>query len=122
MAYEPTNWKTGDVVTSAKLNKLEQGVAAGSGALVNIGVTVDEQAEVATLQKTGQEILDYVSAGLIPYIDFGYTYEEVSFHFTALFRNYATEPDSSATVLHVLFFDQGYVCDALSDYPSASLN
>lgn len=27
MAYEPTNWKAGDVVTSAKLNKLEQGLA-----------------------------------------------------------------------------------------------
>ena len=35
MSYTPTNWKTGDVVTSAKLNKLEQGVAdAGLGALV----------------------------------------------------------------------------------------
>lgn len=32
MSYEPTNWKTGDVVTSQKLNKLEQGVAgANSG-------------------------------------------------------------------------------------------
>lgn len=31
MAYEPTNWKTGDVVTSAKLNKIEQGIASGGG-------------------------------------------------------------------------------------------
>ena len=30
MAYEPTNWKSGDVVTSAKLNKLENGVADAS--------------------------------------------------------------------------------------------
>lgn len=36
MRYTPTEWKTGDVVTSAKLNKLEQGVAdaGGGGALV----------------------------------------------------------------------------------------
>lgn len=36
MSYTPTEWKTGDVVTSAKLNKLEQGVAdaGGGGALV----------------------------------------------------------------------------------------
>ena len=27
MAYEPTVWKANDVITSAKLNKLEQGVA-----------------------------------------------------------------------------------------------
>ena len=31
MSYEPTTWQTGDVVTSTKLNKLEQGVAAGGG-------------------------------------------------------------------------------------------
>ena len=32
MSYEPTVWKTGDIVSSAKLNKLEEGVAgAGSG-------------------------------------------------------------------------------------------
>ena len=26
MSYEPTNWKAGDTITSAKLNKLEQGL------------------------------------------------------------------------------------------------
>ena len=26
MAYEPTEWKTGDVITAEKMNKLEQGV------------------------------------------------------------------------------------------------
>ena len=27
MAYTPTNWKSGDTVTSTKLNKIEQGVS-----------------------------------------------------------------------------------------------
>lgn len=31
MSYTPTTWAAGDVVTSAKLNKLEQGVAAADG-------------------------------------------------------------------------------------------
>lgn len=31
MSYTPTTWSKGDVVTSAKLNKLEQGVAAADG-------------------------------------------------------------------------------------------
>lgn len=31
MSYTPTNWKAGDVVTSAKLNKMEQGIAASGG-------------------------------------------------------------------------------------------
>lgn len=31
MSYTPTNWKAGDIVTSAKLNKIEQGIAASGG-------------------------------------------------------------------------------------------
>lgn len=50
MSYEPTVWKDGDLVTSAKLNKLEQGVANGGGILV---VHADENGR---LDKTWQEI------------------------------------------------------------------
>lgn len=73
MAYEPTNWKTGDVVTSAKLNKLENGVAnAGSGVLV-ANATGDE---TLTLDKTWQEIHDamplvvvsYAAQGLVGFV------------------------------------------------------
>lgn len=55
MAYEPTVWKSGDVVTSAKLNKIEQGIA---NAILKVNITIDEQTGVATLDKTWQEILD----------------------------------------------------------------
>lgn len=51
MSYEPTNWKDGDLVTSAKLNKIEQGIAAGGGVLI----VHDED---GTLDKTWQEIYD----------------------------------------------------------------
>lgn len=40
MSYTPTNWVSGDIITSAKLNKLENGVAAAGGLVVNI--TADE--------------------------------------------------------------------------------
>lgn len=52
MSYEPTNWQAGDIVTSAKLNKLEQGVANGGGILI---VHSDEN---GILDKTWQEIYD----------------------------------------------------------------
>ena len=52
MSYTPTNWKDGDLVTSAKLNKIEQGIAAGGGILI---VHEDEN---GTLDKTWQEIHD----------------------------------------------------------------
>ena len=64
MAYEPTNWKSGDVVTSAKLNKLEQAVASGGVMVVN--ATFD--GGVATLDKTWQEIYDDIASGSFVYI------------------------------------------------------
>lgn len=50
MAYEPTEWKSGDVVTSAKLNKIEGGIVSG-------GVLVVTDTD-GTLDKTWQEIHD----------------------------------------------------------------
>ena len=58
MAYEPTEWKSGDVVTSAKLNKLEQAVAGCS-----LVVHATTEGDVKTLDKTWQEIFDAFSAG-----------------------------------------------------------
>ena len=54
MSYEPTNWKDGDLVTSAKLNKLEQGVASsGGGNIVTVQMDTTRH-----LTKTWQEIYD----------------------------------------------------------------
>ena len=39
MSYTPTEWKTGDIVTSTKLNKLEQGVANASGGALVVEAT-----------------------------------------------------------------------------------
>lgn len=50
MSYTPTQWKDGDLVTSAKLNKLEQGVANGGG------IMVIHEDENGILDKTWQEI------------------------------------------------------------------
>ncbi len=53
MSYEPTVWKSGDTVTSAKLNKLEQALANNSQVfLVNI-IAAENR-----LDKTMGEILD----------------------------------------------------------------
>ena len=60
MSYEPTVWKSGDIVTSAKLNKLEQGVAAGGSGVGFLKVSIDTE---GTLDKTWQEIYDALSAG-----------------------------------------------------------
>lgn len=54
MPYEPTNWKSGDVVTSAKLNKIEAGIASGG-----VFVVTDT---AGTLDKTWKEIQDVAFA------------------------------------------------------------
>lgn len=44
MAYTPTNWKDGDIISAEKMNKLEQGVADGGGGgvlLVNVTESSD---------------------------------------------------------------------------------
>ena len=60
MSYEPTNWKDGDLVTSAKLNKLEQGVANGGGGMLVVNCTrvTDDQGTTFTLDKTWKQIYD----------------------------------------------------------------
>ena len=54
MSYEPTVWKTGDVVTSEKLNKLENGVANAGGAMI-VTATVTMQGDII-LNSTFKEI------------------------------------------------------------------
>lgn len=51
MAYTPTEWQSGDIVTSEKLNKIENGIADAGGVLV---ATVDTQ--TYALDKTWKEI------------------------------------------------------------------
>lgn len=52
MAYSKNTWQSGDVVTSAKLNNIENGIASG-GVLIVIG---EESDETMTLSKTWNEI------------------------------------------------------------------
>ena len=60
MSYTPTEWKTGDVITSSGLNKMEEGIAAassgGGGALVTVAV-YSEVDQTLTLDKTAREII-----------------------------------------------------------------
>lgn len=53
MSYEPTVWKSGDTVTSAKLNKLEQGLANNSQVFLVYLISGENR-----LDKTMGEILD----------------------------------------------------------------
>lgn len=63
MSYVKQTWQTGDTVTSAKLNHMEDGIAAGGGVLV-VGLDTTTYA----LDKTWQEIHDAIENGQIPIV------------------------------------------------------
>ena len=57
MSYTPTVWRTGDKVTSAKLNKLEQGVAnAGSDIEIEVDSTLTQQGKPADAKAVGDAL------------------------------------------------------------------
>ena len=57
MSYEKQTWATGDVITAAKLNHMEDGIAGVCGLVVLCTVTAGENdAETYTLNKTYSEI------------------------------------------------------------------
>lgn len=63
MAYEPTVWKSGDLVTATKLNKMEQGIAGSGG-----GVLCVRDDTNGTLNKTFGEIVTALENGTFVYI------------------------------------------------------
>ena len=72
MSYTPTEWKSGDVITSENLNKLEQGVAAaggGGGGVLKVNMTWAEDGTTCTLDKTYAEIYSAFQNGFVIAID-----------------------------------------------------
>ena len=75
MSYTPTEWKTGDIVSSQRLNKLEEGVKdAYEVMVINGTVTVDDRTQAvftATMETTAEEICNAAEAGML--LVFAYT-------------------------------------------------
>ena len=63
MAYEPTVWKSGDKITSAKLNKVENALS-GTSKVYFIDVTIDAEDNL-TFNETYQQIADKFADGVV---------------------------------------------------------
>lgn len=80
MSYTPTEWKSGDVVTSAKLNKMEQGIADGGSDIfvVTLTSTYDDSTDTTTYSadKTFAEIDAAFRAGKAVWLRLIFTDDE----------------------------------------------
>ena len=71
MSYTPTTWSTGDTITASAMNKIENGIANASGALI-CNSSYSSQANTYVLDKTVQEIYDALLSGTPAYIKYQY--------------------------------------------------
>ena len=67
MSYTPTEWQSGDIVTSTKLNKLENGLAAAAsgGGVMVVNTALNEAETAYVMDKTAGEIMSAAQTGLV---------------------------------------------------------
>ena len=78
MSYTPTNWQSGDTITSEKLNKIENGIASADGYRIDItisGSTVTTDYNGATLTEIATAYADDPSTEILAVIHGADTYE-----------------------------------------------
>lgn len=126
MAYEPTNWKTGDVVTSAKLNKMEQGIAE-SGTFIANYVYGDS----TTLDKTMGEIREAINSGMNVVVTSDDSFDDPQYGYTSISRyqimsykeTVPTGSESEDVSTYEIEFNSGgsvrvFAASALNEYPT----
>lgn len=112
MSYEKQTWAKGDIVTSAKLNYMEDGIAGGSGVLV-VDSVHDEQTEETKLDKTWQEIHDATLSVIIGDSPMGKVYIYINAVGTMKGNYNVTAAVLSDDTVQSL----NYVCNSADDYP-----
>lgn len=119
MAYDPTVWKSGDTITSAKLNKLENGLAEASGGGTGGGVlVVGLDIQTMTLDKTWNEIHDGLLVGVVTVVVISEENMEVS----SIFVNNCVYDTETSKYL-VSFYEEGlpqFSADSPNNYPAVN--
>lgn len=133
MSYTPTSWSTGDTITAAAMNKIENGIANAGSALI-CSSTYDSSEGTYILDKTAEEIYDALLAGTPAYIKYQYgtpaSYAGVlylapiikfsTYEYTSFIKIYASKPiiatvsgTSAVGIPGVLVYSAG----GLDEYP-----
>ena len=109
MSYEKQTWQTGDTVTSAKLNHMEDGIASAGGASALIVTNTD-----GTLDKTWQEIHDAIPLVWVTDGEGGYNLAGAAYEDEGDYCVNVIEPQPAGN--HIIT----YVADSASGYPAIS--
>lgn len=111
MSYTPNTWANGDVITSAKLNNMEQGIAnAGGGGGGALFVNDVE----GTLDKTWQEIFDAMSETIVAILKNDGDTEKYSF---MVVDAYADEGEYGV-IAKTAASDATYIATSADGYPT----
>ena len=109
MSYEKQTWQTGDTVTSAKLNHMEDGIASAGGGGVLVATDTD-----GALNKTWQEMYD----SAVPiFVLKAIEANNVRWWFPVVQAAYDPEGGYWVGVLDDTSTVNYYVCQAATDYP-----
>lgn len=111
MSYEPTVWKDGDLVTSAKLNKIEQGIASH-----DMVEAIVKDGNPPTFNKTWQEILDNNYTNVVTIIKNDDSSTREFLFITSLYINsetYYVEAAPLMALQHAVVFS----CNSPDGYP-----
>lgn len=112
MAYDKNTWKSGDVVTSAKLNNIENGIANMNGTItMNIGDTT-------TLSVSYNEVLAMLDNGIVPFV---YMYMDEGHGDARGFVAQVVELQASGGEYGATFFDGSSLMSARALDPDAKL-
>ena len=84
MAYEKTEWKKGDIITAAKMNKIEEGIANGQGGILFVIGHKENGDASFTYNITGKEAWEAFNNGQIlivkkeEYYNYDYSEEQTT--------------------------------------------
>ncbi len=111
MAYTPTEWQTGDIVTAEKLNKIENGLSTVSNTIVIVNTTMAD--EYCVLSKTWNEIHDAMIRGKIIIV---IRIVDDSVHYGYVVRAEIDEDERYSYIIAT--FEDDFYAETATSYPS----
>ena len=110
MSFDPISYAMG-----------AKGGGGGSGGGGAVEIPVDTSGETWTLTKTGQEILDYISNGKLPYVLYDPTGGTVENAFNLGFLSTVETDSMSGSIDGYAFYfgSISFYCASLDQYPTA---